>query len=472
MTTGADRLGYRHAGAALVRATTHPDRLDLPGWPDLVGDADADVARWCVWLARVWALEDVRDAVEIASPVLSQQLRQVCGGHRPPARDVRRMVTSMASYLLRWKGRATPFGLFAGVAVAQVGTEPVVRWRGCRRVVAGADADWLADVVSRLEGSPGLVERLPVVVNSAAFVRGDRLVVPGQPRDGGVGEFPPLEVSVRMTRPVRTAVDSARVPVRYGELVGKLAADFPTTSQERIAGMLTELLARRVLLTGLWPPMTVTDPLGHVLARLAATGADEMPAVAQVTRELRDIHHQLLRHNQATTSGARRRIRATLAERMRATSTAAPQPLTVEVGLDCDIVVPEPVIREAEAAASALVRLTPYPFGFPSWKQFHARFLERYGVGAVVAVRDLVQADTGLGMPAGYLGSPATPADRRLTEREGRRPPRRVPPRPRTYPDRTRPTHDRATPLRRGPNRGPRGDKALPAPVRTGPATV
>jgi hypothetical protein len=297
MEAGAGRLLYRNAGVVLVRATTWPDGLDLPDCPDLSGGAR--VEQGCAWLARAWALEDVRDAVEVASPVLAGQVREVCAGRRPPARHVRRMVTSMTSYLRRWAGRATPFGLFAGVALADVGGDLVVRWGGRRRVVARPDADWLGQVITKLERHPELLERLPVVVNSTAFERGDRLVVPGAPQDRGHGDLAPAEVSVRRTPAVSAAANIARSPIGFGRLVQRLAGDYPTTSKAQIADMVSELVARRVLLTSLWPPMTVTDALGHVLAQLAAAGGNELPAVAPLARDLCEVHRELSRHNPA-----------------------------------------------------------------------------------------------------------------------------------------------------------------------------
>src|SRR5262249_32202012 len=74
---------------------------------------------------------------------------------------------------------------------------------------------------------------------------------------------------------------------------------------------------------------------------------------------------------------------------------------------------PAAVAREAEAAAAALTRLTPHPSGSPAFRDYHTRFLDRYGVGALVPVAACVNADTGLGYPAGYrdthLETPARP---------------------------------------------------------------
>jgi hypothetical protein len=70
------------------------------------------------WLRGVWAVDAVADAIGHASPVLAQQVKEVCAGRCPEVRKSRRVVLAMARYLLRMTGRATPFGLFAGVASA------------------------------------------------------------------------------------------------------------------------------------------------------------------------------------------------------------------------------------------------------------------------------------------------------------------------------------------------------------------
>ena len=44
----------------------------------------------------------------------------------------------------------------------------------------------------------------------------------------------------------------------------------------------------------------------------------------------------------------------------------------------------------------------------PVWQDYHIAFLERYGIDAVVPVLELVNADTGLGLPATYRGSVPT----------------------------------------------------------------
>ncbi len=137
---------YRWAGAALLRASTDPGGLDLPEDLDLFGDDAAQ--RGLAWLSAVWQREEVRAALGEASPALSRQIdAMVALGSRDASR-VRRAVISLASYVLRWQQRPTPFGLFAGVGLSRIGARAEVRWGREHRVTVRADAAWLGDILA------------------------------------------------------------------------------------------------------------------------------------------------------------------------------------------------------------------------------------------------------------------------------------------------------------------------------------
>jgi hypothetical protein len=94
------------------------------------------------WLAKTWSRPEVREALGLASPVLAAQLDRLVDGATPTVKELRRAVVAVASYLLRWQRRATPFGLFAGLTTAAIG--PTTSAIGDRhRAVARADAEWL-----------------------------------------------------------------------------------------------------------------------------------------------------------------------------------------------------------------------------------------------------------------------------------------------------------------------------------------
>lgn len=397
---------YRLVDAAVVRVAAHPSGLDLAPLPDLTATTNNCLEQWRGWLAQVWAKDAIAAAIEVASPALARRVREVCTGHEQRVRQIRRAVMSTLRYLLRMTSRATPFGLFAGIAPVRFGAELAVRYGECHHAVARVDAEWLAVVITRLETCAELRYRLPVVVNNLTFVRDGRLVVGcQQPPITLSGRAGPAQVSVRHTKAVETVIQAARSPIRFGDLAEKLGAEFPGTAESVIEGMLAELVAQRILVTSLRPPMTMTDPLAYVIGELTAVGADAVLQIAPLLHELHAIHTDLSRHNRLSSPVGQRELRTSVSRRAEAISMPK-RPLTVDLRVDCALVLPQTVAREAEAAAAVLTRLTPCPFGPAAWREYHTRwFLDRYGIGAVVPVSEILNAEAGLGFPAGYRDS-------------------------------------------------------------------
>ena len=393
--------GFRSVGAALMRAIPHSG-LDLPPWPDLTDPAPEHVASWVDWLRQVWTDDAIGEALSHASPALALQVRTLCAAETPAVRETWRTVLSVARYLLRM-GRPTPFGLLAGVCPATFGEHPHVRWGTGHRAVARAGAEWLADVVAQLERCPALLAALPVVANSTMTVRGDRLIVPYQPHTSSRCETAAVEVSLRHTAPVRTAVGGARAPIRVKDLAAKLQAEFPGAAPTAVTAMLTELVARRALITSLHAPSTEPDALGHLLEQLEVADAPATASVADLVCALREIHARLESHDRAAAADVRA-VREDVATRMRRLSQAGRQPLAVDLRLDATAVLPDQVAREVQRAAVTLTRLSAYPYGTPAWRSYHQRFYERYGIGSMVRLLDVIDSDSGIGFPDGYPG--------------------------------------------------------------------
>ncbi|MCX4661131.1 lantibiotic dehydratase [Streptomyces uncialis] len=404
--TARQSVSYRWQGSALLRVTTDPGGLGLPRALDLSGTEAAAQGRH--WLTAVWQREEIRVAVSSASPALGRRIGEIVNAQRCDARQVRRAALSLASYLLRWQGRPTPFGVFAGVAPVRIGGATQVSWRGKHRTTARADSAWLAGIIARLHRCPQLLERLHVVAANTGQVRGGRWVSPGLPTDDRAESLAAVEVSVRHTGPVAAALAFAASPIRYAELGAVLAERFPAAPRGRIDTMLSGLVSENVLITNLWAPMTELDALGHLCGDLEACGIRNIPAIDGLVGELFAARDEISTWH----PGA-----ADPAKGVRPPSGTAPVPPTVDTAVDCDVQIPESVVRDAQEAVGVLCRLSPYPFGYPAWRDYHGRFRARYGTGAVVPVLDLV-ADSGLGFPAGYLGSPYKSPGRRLTERD------------------------------------------------------
>jgi class I lanthipeptide synthase len=347
---------FRAVDAAIIRATTRPPDLALPPCPDLDSSSISSITDW---IREAWLLPGVADVINAASIELAAALAAICAdpAQPRPARHVRRAAESLMRYLLRWAGRATPFGLFAGVAPVALRLAASARFGDRHMTVTRPDGTWVTDTVAALEARSELLRQLPVMANNLGFARGDDWVLPCQPGGGG-GQV--SEVSVRATAAVRMVLQEATTPVLFSDLLTKLAAESPQTPTNVIDGMLAKLVRLRVLLTSLWPPMTETDPIVYLsreAGELRSTGVSGL-----------DL------------GGCQ----------------------AVGVRLDCDVALPPAVVRDAEKAAAILVRLAPPR---PAWAAYHAAFTDKYGPGALVGVVELVDPDRGLGYPAGFRDS-------------------------------------------------------------------
>ncbi|MEU6379534.1 lantibiotic dehydratase [Streptomyces sp. NPDC046909] len=405
----ASPIAYQWQPGMLLRASTAAQPIAVP---DLDLHDSTILTQGRQWLAEVWH-DPLPEALSAASPILCQRVTDILNGRLTDARRIRRAVRSMAAYLLRWNHRPTPFGVFAGVAPAQPAASPGVQWGDGYRTVLRPDADWLTDVITRLEASPELLARLTVVANNTGRTRGNRHVVEGMPTDAHTPGYAPVELSVRRTRPVAAVLEAARTPIPYDLLVQRLAEQFPGARPDQVTGLIGDLLGKHILISSLWPPMTSLDTLAHLCDELEKADAAHIPGLAKLTGQLAAIQSTLAHPDTVNPwiPGGR------LAQSMHRVSATGRVPLLVDAALDCTVRIPEALLDEAAEAAGVMHQLSPHPYGYPQWRDYHQRFLDRYGAGAVVPVLDLV-ADSGLGLPAGFLGSERARPPYQVTDRD------------------------------------------------------
>ncbi|GAA1309765.1 lantibiotic dehydratase [Saccharothrix xinjiangensis] len=397
--------GWQWGDVGLLRVSTDPGGLDLPHDLDL-----SDASSAATWMARLWNREDIRVALSAVSPALCRQIDALVANPCRDASQVRRAATALAAYLLRWQRRPTPLGPLAGIGPVRIGGQTKVRTGIGHRLSVRADTGWLAEVTARLHRCRDLLERLPVVANNAIHVRGGRVVAPGLPSDAAPSAEAPTEVSVRATRPAVAALEAASAPITVGDLRRTLADRFPTAASTQIDTVLYGLVDQQFLITALRIPMTELDVLDAVCAVLRAAGAEDIPEIAELVAELYGIRDTL-------TGGMFAAVPQGVADRMTAIAPAQRTPLLVDTIADCEAVLPEAVAREARDAVAVLYRLSPHLGGSPPWREYQTVFRARYGTGALVPVLDLV-SDSGLGLPAGYLGSERELGPRQLSERD------------------------------------------------------
>ncbi|MBQ1017979.1 lantibiotic dehydratase [Micromonospora sp. D93] len=385
---------YRQVDAATIRIAAHSWRGGGPPWP-LRSDATSIDG----WLRETWRLPGAAEAVWTASPEFASRVEAVCAGSTLDAGRGWRMALALARYLVRAQRRATPFGLFSGVAALRFDRAASAVLLGRSAIRVRPDAGWLASLIARLEADPHVRRNLRVQANNLAVGQGLRLVVGRRPHaslpTGGVS-------SVRNTAAVRLAVSLAATPVSWTELVDTVTAAFPWTSRASADALVADLVDHGVLISSLRPPSTCTDPLRHILDQLDTVQDDHLNEQQPVAAALASLHVDLGGITAGTTQ-----LRE-LADRMRRVA-ADPQPIAVDLRLADQVTLPIQVAAEIASAVGMLRRLTSHPGGRPEWRTYRARFVDRYGMTAIVPLAEVLDPLTGLGYPEHFTRAAEVP---------------------------------------------------------------
>ncbi|MEV6309965.1 lantibiotic dehydratase [Streptomyces sp. NPDC051840] len=374
----------RSGGVLLVRAAVLPLASQNVTWP-LDGQAQ-DSRRW---LREVWAVGEFSDAARVASPVLADAVDRVLRDASTPPAQVRRVVDATAGYFLRAAGRPTPFGLFAGVAVAAEG--PCAGSVGSAHTpLARPDTLWLDHVRRDLAARPDVLPHLTFHVDSLAVRHGDVL---DRPVSGG------RVASMQIHRPLATLLQLAAAPVAGHVVLERLAA--AGAPADRAVQFLAQALDAGAVTSSLSAPLTDPDPLGHMLRLLEPVSSALEPGTASVLADLALVHRLLAEHNSGAPQ-ARKLLRDTATATMTGVCDAGRTRLSIDLRLDASVSVPSSVVQEAERAGEALLRLTRNLREQPVWSAYHEIFWERYGAGALVPVRDAADLAAGAGLPADF----------------------------------------------------------------------
>jgi thiopeptide-type bacteriocin biosynthesis protein len=392
----ASRLMYEPLDWALVRAPLLPVETYLAlSKPESENEASEEAA-------GPWAFEDgslvprdphVRRAIAVGSSDLLDGLER----STPTGKDAAELKGKLLRYLIRMSTRPTPYGLFAGVALAGWGPvtdlalapePPHTRTR--------PDMEWLLRLVLELEARPEVRSELRFFANPGVFLHAGRIFLSEPAPTGESGAASP--VSLRATGAARRALDAARKPVLYRDLVAELLSATPGATPEKVEGLITRLWRQTVLLTDLRPPLTTGSPARYVAERL--TG---IPAAKDAAAQLEGFLEAMETWDALPPEEGAGAYRSLMKQVESVGAFASETPLQTDMALALDgRHVTRAVGEEVARAGELLLRLSPWPRGLPHLQAYRQAFLSRYGQEREVPLLELLDPNFGLGPPSGH----------------------------------------------------------------------
>lgn len=324
-------------------------------------------------------------------------------GSRSTDRDLH---SKRLRYRIRMSTRPTPYGAFSGVVLCDTAAATVLEFDQRDRREARPDMEWLLSFIAVLEQRDEVLRQLALVAHSALSTRAGRIVLD----DPTALQENAGQVSIGASAAAVAALDAARTFTRHDRLMATLIDSFGADAS-RAASLIRELVDQGLLLTELRPPLTCAAPAAHVLERLRSLPHPpaETAGLAAALEALSDWKRLEPGAAAAGFDAVDRRFVA-----LHAGHEARVQ---VDLSLgSARATIGQPLLDIAAETADLLFKLTPSPHGSPVLRAFRATFIGRYGADRQVPLLELLDPQTGIGVPGSSGGSALD--TRRLARRQ------------------------------------------------------
>ena len=332
------------------------------------------------------------EAVDVASAGLFTALRL---GGRPGERSPADALAAADRYAIRMSSRPTPYGLFAGVAVANFGDMTDLRISAPLKSRSRPDGAWLTALVDGLERRPDARRRLTVMANPTIAQVGGRVQAAELARSGGQSG------DIAASAAVRAALSAAAAPVRWTDLSAHVVQELGADPAD-VQTVLDSLFEAGFLMSDLHPPLTMRSPTDYVLDRIAGVpdAAAEAKALTGMSTDLADFDTGAVGHRRESLTSARSRARA-------AVDGFDGDLVQVDAALQLNgTVLERRVGRDAAALAWQLLRLAPRDMRLDA---FRTAFVDRHGADGEVPLTDLMNSADGMGLPTSLSRSQFEP---------------------------------------------------------------
>jgi thiopeptide-type bacteriocin biosynthesis protein len=320
---------------------------------------------------------------------------------------------TLARYVARMAGRATPFGLFSGCAAGSIGRATSLRIGPSASASRHSrlDGDLLFALAEALAKDPAVRRALTYRVNTSLYEAAGRLRYAAQRIEGKTRSY--ALTTVEPTPYLRAVLERAAGGARRDELSGLLPAMDPDVEPADAEAFVDELIDSQILVADLDPPVTGREPTLAMVDALSAIAPAR--AVAGALDRARRALVAIDEGGLGRAPEAYQRLAADLA--------ALPVEVELSRLVQVDLVkrAPEATLGGAPLAeilrgVDLLDRLTPYA---DPLAELTRAFAERYG-GEEVPLLTALDEEAGLGFdpvtgPAGsaepLLAGLAFPAD-------------------------------------------------------------
>jgi thiopeptide-type bacteriocin biosynthesis protein len=215
-------------------------------------------------IKQVFAAPYLAEAIYIASPELSNELRKWQQGLLTGQKDINKLVLSLFRYLLRMSTRCTPYGLFAGCATGafDISTAISLKEPETHRKYCRLDMNYVAELAEKIALIPAVQEQLHYFPNNSLYRTGDtyRYAAFTVKNKFRVYDLTAVNYSTYLEQVLQKADSGASIQELSMHITGE------DISAEEAREFILELIDSQLLISELEPTIT-GEEFFHILVR-------------------------------------------------------------------------------------------------------------------------------------------------------------------------------------------------------------
>lgn len=390
-------------GDALAASRASADGIDLGA--ALAHDRDRVLDR----LRELVEPPEIREALFVASPSFDDALSTWLLHRAPPAASAQ-VPEILVRYLARMAARSTPFGMFAGCSLGQVGarlpasqTQLVLAPRAEYRRHTRLDTHYLAALAEALDASGELRGALRVRPSSGIYTAAGKLRYAESHADPKTRALAYKLVAVERTPYIDATLERASSGASADALAAALCADDSEITRDEADAFVASLVESQLLVSELAPTITGALPIDGMIDALLAAG----PSGERTARVLAGTRDALRALDETPQLGLPR----SRYEAIAATLDALPAKPELARLFQVDLHKPAPgatlgasAMAAIEEAIELVARIAP-PTSDKAFDDFREAFAARYGERTRVPLVEALDDEAGIGFASSHAGT-------------------------------------------------------------------
>ena len=351
------------------------------------------------------AIEQIQDtlieeAIFLASPLLYREIKKVLDASIQNKKEINRVVYSFVRYLCRMSTRCTPFGLFAGCSLGEIGENTNIYLSQTTDRTTRLDMNYLCSLYDNIAQDEFIKPHVKYITNSSLYSIGRkyRYVEYNYTPSGRSYHLTELEKSPYLNMVIKRAQKGAYIQ----DLVSQLVSDY--ISEKEAKEYITEIIDSQIIIPELSNIITGEDYLTRIINFLQDVKIGDSKILSLL------LTIKKLLHTLDTSNESKMEIYEKLITTVKSLGIPYKENRLVQVDLLKHLTKPTlgvSIIKELQRTMVFLNKIT-HPYEKPQMGRFKEQFQKRYEEQEMPLMETL-DPEVGIGYPVGEIPSDTSP---------------------------------------------------------------